>query len=165
MLILTLGSAMFILSHRHWGCDIRTQHWTEKQIVSSLVAFVSDIFTGRSFTNWIDLSTENSSDVNGVFPEWTRFSLNSLNLLILSVNCVFVALWYHLCLSGKSPGFEYINHFYFWKKKCYWIQQIQWKHLGKTPVVKCCFLRWHSRNIKYAVLRLSPSIFWTVTRF
>ena len=32
-----------------------------------------------------------------------------VNLMILSVTCVFVVLWYHLCLLCKDSGFE--THF------------------------------------------------------
>ena len=38
-----------------------------------------------------------------------------INLMILSVTCVFVALWYYLCLSDKGRGFEYSNPFFFEK--------------------------------------------------
>ena len=57
------------------------------------------------------------------------------NIMILSVTCVFVALWYHLCLSGKGPGFKYNNPFIFEKKlslksansvKTFWENSIEW---------------------------------------
>ena len=50
-------------------------------------------------------------ETDKITEAWMR-----VNLMILSVTCVFVSLWYHLCLSGKGSGFEYSNHFYFWKR-------------------------------------------------
>ena len=56
-----------------------------------------------------------------IFTEFSKFRETDkipeawmrVNLMILSVTCVFVLLWYHLCLSGKGPGFEYSNPFIF----------------------------------------------------
>ena len=68
-------------------------------------------------------------ETDKITEAWMR-----VNLMILSVTYVFVALWYHLCLSGKGSGFCVQQFFLFLKNICHWIQRIQWNHLGKTQL-------------------------------
>ena len=93
-----------------------------------------------------DASVPSHSEDIGVFPKWSRtFTEFSefretdkiteawirVNLRIRSVICVFVVLWYHLCLSCKGSGFEthfllihFVNEF----------PEFSESNLGKTPL-------------------------------
>ena len=134
VLVIYLCSQVYFLIDHH--CKLQSEYLdTVKKCQDSLMFLQGDVenvtncHTGCHESDiWC---TGNQTCINGVFPKWiqifTEFSKfretdkiteawMRVNLMILSFTCAFVALWYHLCLLSKGPGFNSAILFIFEKK-------------------------------------------------
>ena len=90
------------------------------------------------FLKWSQNFTEFSEFVE--FRESKKFTEAwiGLSLKILSVTCVFTALWYHRCLLCKRL---WVRDSLFCQNFCQWIHWIQWKSFRKNWLTNFLFSR------------------------
>ena len=120
----------------------------------------------EKFLHEVSVSARPDQPPTGVFHKLNRNSLNSGNLINhWNMNWAqFKDPVTHMCLAGtvvaswsltqEVAGQQVRAHLLKWQIFCHWIQQIQWKHLGKTQLnCQTC-----SRNLtNFLVSRLLPS--------
>ena len=84
---------------------------------------------------------------NGVFPKWGKTFTEFSEFKETDSHWSMYWAWFkdpvsHMCLAGaavsytKSGWVPCLSPFTGMTIFCHWIQQIQWKHLGKTPTTR-----------------------------
>ena len=82
--------------------------------------------------------------LNGAdFTEFSEFRESieawaKINLTVFSVSCVCGTVVDSLSFTQEGVGLSTAILFLKWYYFCHWIQQIQWKHLGKTRMCIVC---------------------------